>query len=184
LAAAASAQTTQKSKYGLDPGQVPVFELGLSYQTTLANAPPKVCGCFWFQGGGTQFVFTLHPHWSGVADLSGGNKENVNGYGERLSFFNYVFGPRYTLRTHHGLSYYAQGLGGRSEVFSNYPLYGQGTSHAAAMGGLGVNLRVSRYLSVTPVEADYVYTRQQNGVNTHQNNLRLGAGITFRVGER
>ncbi len=181
----ASAQSLPANdRHGLGLGQTPVLEFGLQYQATRVNAPPAQCGCFWMQGGGLQLAFTVHPRWSVVADLSGANATNVNGVEQRLSTFNYVFGPRFSLRTHRALTPYLQGLAGASEVFSNYALYGHGHNSFAAMGGGGVEFRLSDHLSLVPLEANYIYSRAPNGDNSHQNNLRIGAGINFRLGER
>jgi len=41
-------------------------------------------------------------------------------------------------------------------------------------------VRVSRHISVRPVEAEYVLTKIPDGLNNRQNNFRFGAGIVFR----
>jgi outer membrane immunogenic protein len=171
--------------YGVEQGQIPVIQLGLQYDATHANAPPSGgCGCFWMQGGGVQLDFTLYRNWSAVADLYGAGASQINGTSERLSIFNYVFGPRYSLWNHTKWTPYGQALAGGSEVFSNYSAYGAGRNFVAVQVGGGVQYRVSRYISVVPVEANWVYSRAVNNVNTQQNNIRLGAGITFRRGPR
>jgi peptidoglycan-associated lipoprotein len=50
---------------------------------------------------------------------------------------------------------------------------------AANVGG-GVDLRASKRFSVRLAEADYLVTTIDNGVNNHQNNLRISSGIVFR----
>jgi hypothetical protein len=52
-----------------------------------------------------------------------------------------------------------------------------------AVGG-GVDLRLSRHFAFRLMQADYYYTRLANGVNDHQNNLRIGAGLLIRLGSR
>jgi outer membrane immunogenic protein len=185
LSSMASAQTRTNEHYGVEQGQTPVFQLGFQYDATHANAPPSGgCGCFWMQGGGMQFDFTIHRNWSAAADLYGAGASQINGTDERLSIFNYVFGPRYSLWNHTKYTPYAQALFGGSEVFSNFAAYGSGrTSFAAQVGG-GIQYHVNRLLSVVPVEANWVHSQAVNAVNDRQNNIRLGAGITFRVGPR
>jgi len=179
------AQVNAKDPYGVEQGQTPVLQLGLQYDATHANAPPSGgCGCFWMQGGGMQLDFTIHRNWSAAADLYGAGASQINGTDERLSLFNYVFGPRYSLWNHTRYTPYAQALFGASEVFSNFNVYGKGeTSFAAQVGG-GLQYHVNHFLSIVPVEANWVHSQALNGVNTRQNNIRVGAGITFRVGPR
>jgi len=57
-----------------------------------------------------------------------------------------------------------------------------GSAFAANLGG-GVDWRASRRFSVRLLEADYLVTTFDNGVNDHQNSLRLGAGVVMRFGK-
>lgn len=178
------AQALPDQRYGLEAGQTPAMEIGFQYQATHANAPPTDCGCFWMQGGGLQLNFAVHPRWSIAVDLDGANAARINGTDERLSLFNYVAGPRYSYRTHSRFTPYAQALAGGSEVFSNYVVYGSGRNVFAAETGGGLEYRMNRRLAIIPIEADWVFSRALNGVNTRQNNTRLGAGIAVRMGPR
>jgi peptidoglycan-associated lipoprotein len=47
------------------------------------------------------------------------------------------------------------------------------------LGG-GLDIRLTRHLSLRPGELDYFYTRFPNGGNDHQNNLRVAAGMSYR----
>jgi hypothetical protein len=51
---------------------------------------------------------------------------------------------------------------------------------SAAGGGLDIGL--TRHIAVRAFEADYYLTRFDNGVNDHQNNLRIDAGVVIRLG--
>jgi len=50
--------------------------------------------------------------------------------------------------------------------------------------GGGFDYRLSRRLSLRPIQADYLFTHFPNGTNDHQNNLRLTTGLAVRFGER
>jgi hypothetical protein len=50
--------------------------------------------------------------------------------------------------------------------------------------GGGIDFKVSKHVSVRPVQAEYLMTRLPNGLNNRENNLRIGAGITLRLGEK
>jgi len=47
-------------------------------------------------------------------------------------------------------------------------------------GGLDIGL--TRHIALRVFEADYYLTRFDNGVNDHQNNLRIAAGVIIRFG--
>jgi hypothetical protein len=46
--------------------------------------------------------------------------------------------------------------------------------------GGGIDLKVSRHVSVRPVQAEYFMTKIPDGLNNRQNNFRFGAGVVFR----
>ena len=48
--------------------------------------------------------------------------------------------------------------------------------------GGGIDFKVSRHVSVRPIEAEYFMTKIPDGLNNRQNNLRVGAGIVLRLG--
>jgi len=53
-----------------------------------------------------------------------------------------------------------------------------GAAFAALVGG-GVDLHLKRRFSIRLVEVDCLVTTFDNGVNDHQNNLRISAGAVF-----
>jgi outer membrane immunogenic protein len=180
-ASLAHAQASGSAPFGLENGQAPPLQVGLQFQATHANAPPGQCGCFWMEGGGLQVVRSFWPNLSVVGDIYYGANGAINNTDEQISIFNYVFGPRYNYRTSTRYTPYGQVLGGASHVSSNYYAYKSGETALALQAGLGVETNLKRHYSV-PVEADWVYSRALNGVNTHQNNLRIGFGIIYRFG--
>jgi hypothetical protein len=48
--------------------------------------------------------------------------------------------------------------------------------------GGGVDVRVSKHVSIRAVNAEYFLTKIPDGLNQRQNNFRLGAGIVLRFG--
>ena len=62
---------------------------------------------------------------------------------------------------------------GKNSVASNAP-----AAFAANIGG-GLDLHATRRFSVRLIQADYIVTTFDNGVNDHQNNLHLGAGVVL-----
>lgn len=60
-----------------------------------------------------------------------------------------------------------------------------GSANAFALTtGSGVDIRLTGHFALRVIQADYYYTRFTNGLNDHQNNLRLSEGLIFRFGSR
>ena len=58
-----------------------------------------------------------------------------------------------------------------------------GTENNFAMtAGGGVDFKVSKHVSVRPVQAEYFMTKIPDGLNNRQNNFRFSAGVVFRFG--
>jgi outer membrane immunogenic protein len=164
---------------------VPPVEISVSYSSLRANQGPGQCGCFNMNGGSTEITF--HPyHWfSAVADLTGEHSGSVNGGGQGLSLISYTAGPRFIYSIHDRYELFAQALFGGAHGFDTYFPVASGTIGAsnsfAMLTGGGLDIRVKPYLAIRPVQADYFLTHLPNGVNNRQNNLRLSAGLVFRL---
>ena len=63
----------------------------------------------------------------------------------------------------------------------NSGLPGSANAFALTAGG-GLDIGLTRHIALRAFEADYYLTRFDNGVNDHQNNLRIEAGVIFRFG--
>lgn len=176
-------QSAGVQPFGLEIGQTPPLQVGVQIQATHANAPPGECGCFWMVGGGVQALRSFTPAWGAVADVYYGRNGQINGTDEQISIFNYVFGPRYTYRTSTRYTPYGQVLVGASRVSSNYYAYQSGDTSLALQGGAGVEIYLKPRFAV-PVEADWIHSQALNGVNSRQNNLRVGFGVIYRFGPR
>ncbi len=61
------------------------------------------------------------------------------------------------------------------------PAANDSTLNFASQVGGGLDYRLRSRLSLRVFEANYFLTRESNGVNDHQNNLALSAGITYRL---
>ena len=179
---AARGQAMGQAPYGLGIGQAPLLQVSGQYQTTRANAPPGQCGCFWFQGGGFQVNMAVRSAWSAMAEVYYGTNSKINGTDEQLSITNFTVGPRYSFRRPSRYTPYAQLLVGGSHVGSNYAVYSANNTFLAGQVGLGVEYYFRPKIAIVPIEADWVYSHARNGVNTRQNNTRLGFGVVYRFG--
>jgi outer membrane immunogenic protein len=179
----ANAQANHSSTFGIDQGQTAVLEIGAGYAYFHANAPAMKCGCFSLNGGNGFFIVNAPHGMSLVADLSAAYANNINGTTQTVTIFNYLFGPRYSYRAAHRFTPFVQALAGGAKEMSNYG-YVQNVNAFAASGGGGVNTVINRRIQWNIVEADYVYSRLPNAVNTHQNILRVTTGFSVRFGPR
>jgi outer membrane immunogenic protein len=184
LSVRAQAQPHAQTIFGTAPGQVPVLETSLGYTFIHANAPPGQCGCFSASGGfGSAVVNTVHG-FSIVADLNAIHAANIGGTTQSLTVFNYLFGPRYSMRTlSKRFTPYGQALGGRSQEFSSYPAVQNVQGLAFSLGG-GVSTVLKPHLGWTIVEADWIQSRLPNAQNNLQNDIRVSTALTFRLGPR
>jgi outer membrane immunogenic protein len=143
-------------------------------------------GSFWQQGGGVELSAEFY-HGLGIAASVGGvHVGNIHGSGVDLTTITTVFGPRYTWTTPSGrIALFGQGLIGEAHglggvfpstvgVLSNYNTF-------ALQAGGGVDWRLSRHYAARLIQADWLRTEFPNAGANVQNNLRLGAGIVFRL---
>jgi outer membrane immunogenic protein len=76
---------------------------------------------------------------------------------------------------------FAQTLFGGIRTTDGIGRSGPENNFAMTAGG-GVDFRVSKHVSIRPVQAEYFMTKIPDGLNNRQNNLRVGAGIVLRLG--
>jgi len=161
-------------------------ELGGTYLYAHTNAPPGGCGCFAMNGAGAWIAVDVTHNLAIVGEASVQHASNVLGSGKSLTVISYTAGPKYRWRISRRIVPFAQGLFGGAHASGGYYPSGNGyRSNAFAMTiGGGVDLPVNQRLTVRMIEADYYLTRFANVINDQQNNLRIGAGVTFRLGAR
>ena len=155
-------------------------DVAIDYDYIHSNAPPGGCGCINLNGASATFAWpVLWRSFSLVARVSGAaGAMQTSDLTLHLSTFTggVRYQPRFTYRS---IQPFGQVLVGAARA-SGALLSGQsgGTAFAADLGG-GFDLRVKKQFSIRLVEADYLVTTFDNGVNDHQNNFRLGAGIVL-----
>ncbi len=143
----------------------------------LPGVPPAQA--FNANGGGGQIEYNANRWLGAVGDLAGyGATSTVNG-ALVGGAFTYLFGPRVNWR-HGKITPFAQVLFGGIATTSGIGLSGDQNNFAMTAGG-GIDFNLSRDVSVRPIQAEYFMTRLPNGLNDRENNLRIGAGIVFRL---
>jgi peptidoglycan-associated lipoprotein len=160
------------------------LEIGVDYNYVRANGPPGGCGCFSMNGGNAWVGYGFTKSFSAVAEFSAQHAGNINATGEDLTLFSYLFGPRYTLRKSDRWLPFGQVLLGGAHASGTYEpslAGGSGSFNSFSMiAGGGLDIGVNSHIGLRAFEGDYYLTRFPNGVNGHQNNLRISAGLIFR----
>ena len=133
-------------------------------------------------GGGGKLEYNAN-HWlGGVVDLAGygafatSNGELIGGA------FTYLLGPRVNFR-HGKVTPFAQSLFGGIRTTDGIGQSGPENNFAMTAGG-GIDFKVSKQVSIRPVQVEYLMTRLPNGLNNREDNLRIGAGISLHIGTR
>lgn len=164
----------------------PRVEVGVDYNYVRSNLPAGGCGCFGLNGGSGWVAFNFSHSLGLVGEVASQTASNVSSTGADLTLTSFLAGPRYTWGHAHHFAPFAQVLLGGAHAggtlapgSSGLP----GSSNAFAMtAGGGVDIGLSRHIALRAFEADYYLTRFDNGVNDHQNNLRIAAGVVLRFG--
>jgi peptidoglycan-associated lipoprotein len=163
------------------------LDVGIVYNSSLANGGGG--NEFWLQGGSVQ----IHGQfWRGlgvVADVAGlhaGNTNGSSGSTVGLDLVTATFGPRYTWTSaHRPYAIFGEVLAGEANGLNSvFPSTAGARDSATSLGlqvGGGVNVHLRGRLSVRAFEADWLRTQMPNATTNVQNNLRLGAGLIFRL---
>lgn len=164
------------------------LEMGINYNYVRTNAGPGDCGCISLQGGSGWASYNLSRSFGLVGEVASQHASNIGPLTADLTLTSFMGGVRYKKNAGRHLSPFGQVvLGGAHASGSMAPgnsgIPGSSNAFAMAAGG-GIDLRLSRHFALRMIQADYYYTRFPNGVNDHQNNLRIGAGLVVRFGTR
>ena len=95
--------------------------------------------------------------------------------------FTYLFGPRVNFRRGRVTPFAQILFGGVRTTDGIAQSTGTENNFAMTVGG-GIDFKVSKHVSVRPVQAEYFMTKIPDGLNNRQNNFRFGAGVVFRFG--
>jgi hypothetical protein len=136
-------------------------------------------------GGSISGSWNLKPRWAVAVELGAENGSNVLSTKQSLTLTSYMAGARYYLpqpwkQGGHKPQLFAQLLLGAGRAGGAIAGAGDGaTAFVTRMGG-GLDVPLNSNFAIRAVQVDYYLTTFANGINDHQNNLLLGAGIVFR----
>jgi hypothetical protein len=174
------------------PPETDKFDLGLTYTYKLAKISNLSGSSFRIQGGSVDGVYWLGekaPNLGLAFDFNGEAASNIKP-GVDLNQFTFVAGPRYTLwkdkSKSHGANLYGEALGGYvhayNSVFPTSTTAATSANSFSLQAGGGFNLPIAKRIDLRLIEADYILTKLPNASDDIQSDLRLSAGIVFRLG--
>lgn len=176
---------------------MPQMETFLGYTYVRANSATNI-PAFSANGGSGQFVYNFNKFFGGVMDLGAVHNGNLSGFHIDNTTFNFLFGPRFSLRysrltpyfetlfggAHIAESAHVDSIAGAAVVLPGVrPVFipvlpGQPitsrviasqTAFAMAIGG-GLDIKISKVVSFRPIGLDYYMTRFQNLRSGNDNN--------------
>jgi hypothetical protein len=162
--------------------QPAALEATLTYNPVLANV--TIGDKFGMQGGSAQVQARIWRRLCVVGDVAGLHTGNVNSSGVGLDLITATFGPRYIM-TRHRMVFFGQVLVGEAHGLNGiFPTSTGANSTANSLAlqvGGGINFPFTRHFEVRALDADWLRTQLPNATTNVQNNLRLGAGMVYRI---
>jgi opacity protein-like surface antigen len=131
-------------------------------------------------GGSGQLEYNAERWLGVVGDLAGYGATSTTHGALVGGAFTYLVGPRVNFR-HGKVTLFAQTLFGGIRTTDGIGRSGPENNLAMTVGG-GIDFRVSKRVSVRPVQTEYFMTKLSDGLNNRQDNFRFSAGIVFRLG--
>jgi peptidoglycan-associated lipoprotein len=160
-------------------------QVGLTFGASGSNLDFAAPTTSFLYGGIAEFKVGLYEGIGAVASFTGLHTSN-SGQGVPINLVAFTFGPRITLSSHsfrHNVSVYGQALGGDVIGFNGlYPAPNGPTTSAnslAVMAGGGLDIGLSRHISLRALSADWLRSMLPNGTTNVQKNLQLGVGIVL-----
>ncbi len=168
------------------------IELGLTYTYKVAKISKMSGSAFGLKGASIDGVYWLGPRAKniGVAfDISGEAASDIKP-GVNLSQFTMAVGPRYTLwkdkSKSRGANLFSEVLIGYVHAFNSvFPAPTAAVASAnsfSLQAGGGYNYPITKSIDLRVIDANYFLTKLPNASNDFQGDLRLSAGVVYRLG--
>jgi hypothetical protein len=188
----------------------PKADLFLGYSFLRYNSAQTI-PAFTANGGAGTFAWNFSDHIGLEAELGGYHNGNVNDYHFDTTSFSYLFGPRISWGRHKTFDPYIHTLFGGQHASTSIaadsilvvnPLatdklkdgrYQTATNAFGMAIGGGIDIKLSKLITLRPAQIDYYLTRFEVPDVTfppgttapsarNQNNFRYAAGIVFNFG--
>lgn len=160
--------------------ETPKVDIFAGYSYVRANPGPRSGDSFSLNGGEASVTYHIKDWVSGVADFAGYHNADILGRGADGTVSTYLFGPRFSYRSYHRFTPFAETLFGVAHGSATIAGVFGPTQNAFAMAiGGGVDYRINNRFSLRPLQVDYLLTRFRPGTvdRQNQNNLRASTGF-------
>jgi len=161
------------------------LSVGVNYTYVRTNLVPN-CNCFGLNGGGAELQFQFRPHFALLADVTATHRGDITTNHYDLTQVTYAGGLRYfPLASSRQLRPFGDLLFGGTHASGSLSPDNTGFGGANAFSfqtGGGLTLPAGQRWTLVPVRVEYLLTTFANGSDDHQNDLRLSAGVLFRLG--
>ena len=149
------------------------------------------------QGGSGSFAYNVNKWFGLAADFGGSKISSLNASGVpslnvNSTLFTYLFGPRISYRGIKKVTPFGQVLLGGAhitDVTAAGVTVAKGANAFAMSVGGGLDWNVQKHVSIRVGQVEYLMTRFTNpfsltGSTGTQNNVRVSAGVVFRLGSK
>ncbi len=154
------------------------FEISGNYQFVRFNPGSGASGLNCQGGSGSGAAYLTASF--GIVGEFGACKVTGLPSGASAHEMDYLFGPRAYFHAHGRVYPFVQGLFGGERFSAGVTGVGSAATNAFAMTlGGGADVTLTRHVSLRALQFDYLYTHFGGA---SQNNLRLQAGIVWRIG--
>jgi outer membrane immunogenic protein len=164
------------------PGSSSRGDVALTYQYMHSNTQPGQCGCFNLNGGGVSASWQFHPRLAAVVEADAGVAGNGPVTGSTLTLVSGLAGVRYSLplliKREHAPQFFAEVLAGGAHAGGGIAGSADGTAAFIAHAGGGLDQFLSDRFALR-FRASYAPSTFANGVNDHQNDLLIDAGVVY-----
>jgi outer membrane immunogenic protein len=170
-----------------DVKEGPQFSAGYMYQGSQGTFGSTRFG---LNGGRADVLLPFRNHVGLIGDFSGVHTGTIPGADTGLTLLTYMAGPRLSMplrrdREKGGVVPFAQVLFGGVHASGGFfpsgsTVSSSANSFAMSAGG-GLQVGVTRRLSLRVIQAEYLYTRLPNLFDSYQNSYRIGAGVVLRL---
>jgi hypothetical protein len=158
----------------------PKAEVFMGYSHLVADFNSPIKGNATFNLNGAEFAVSenFNSWFGGMLDIGAqfGTRDGFNVNSEQ-----YLYGPTFSYRKLSSFTPSGHVLLGAMRGSQGFAGISQSATKFAVAPGVAVDIKLTDMVSVRAIQADYVFSKF---LGTHQNNLRLSAGIVLTFGHK
>lgn len=158
----------------------PKAEVLMGYSHLVADVNSSIKGNSTFNLNGAEFAVSenFNSWFGGMLDISAqfGTRNGL-----KVNSEQYMYGPVFSYRKLSSFTPSAHVLVGAIRGSQGFAGISQPSTKFTVAPGGALDIKLTDIVSVRVIQAEYLYSRF---LNTHQNNIRLSAGIVLTFGKK